>query len=131
MNANFGGLSTRLAILLVFGLLLLAAGPFANLALAHNQLLKTDPAAHAALKVSPARIQFWFGEKPDLKITKIAVKGPAGAVDVGPAHVVSEKVIATDFKGKLAPGEYSVSWQTAGDDGHISKGVFSFTVAAQ
>ena len=36
---------------------------------------------------------------------------------------------AADFKGKLAPGEYTVSWQTAGDDSHISKGDFSFSVA--
>jgi len=40
-------------------------------------------------------------------------------------------VIAVDFKGKLPAGEYTVSWQTAGDDSHISKGEFSFTVAAQ
>jgi methionine-rich copper-binding protein CopC len=120
-----------LAILFGLGLLFLAAGPFSNLAVAHNRLLKTEPAAQAALKTAPARIQFWFFEKPDLKITKITVKGPAGAVDVGPAHAVSEKVIAADLKGKLPAGAYSVSWQTAGDDGHVSKGVFSFTVAAQ
>jgi methionine-rich copper-binding protein CopC len=131
MKARLWGRRTALTAIMVFGLLFLAAGPFSNLALAHNRLLKTEPAAQAALKAAPARIQFWFFEKPDLKITKIAVKGPSGAVDVGSPHAVSEKVIAADFKGKLAPGEYSVSWQTAGDDGHISKGVFSFTVAAQ
>ena len=131
MKANFGWRRTGLAVLFVLGLLILAAGPFSGPALAHNQLLKTEPAAHAALKTAPARVQFWFGEKPDMTITKITVKGPSGPVDLGPAHAVSEKVIAADFKGKLAPGEYMVSWQTAGDDGHVSKGVFSFTVAAQ
>jgi methionine-rich copper-binding protein CopC len=120
-----------LTVLFALGTLFLALGPFSNLALAHNRLLKTEPAAQAALKTAPAHVQFWFFEKPDLKITKIAVKGPSGAVDVGPAHAVSEKVIAADFKSKLPAGAYTVSWQTAGDDGHISKGVFSFTVAAQ
>jgi methionine-rich copper-binding protein CopC len=115
----------------MLGLLFLAAGPFSNLAMAHNRLLKTEPAAQAALKTAPARVQFWFFEKPDLKITKITVKGPAGAVDVGPAHAVSEKVVAADFKGKLPAGAYTVNWQTAGDDGHVSKGEFGFTVAAQ
>jgi methionine-rich copper-binding protein CopC len=33
-----------------------------------------------------------------------------------------------DFNGKLADGQYVVSWQTAGDDGHVSKGDFSFSV---
>ena len=131
MNTTIWRPRTALTALFVFGLLFLAAGPFSNLAVAHNRLLKTEPAAQAALKTAPARVQFWFFEKPDLTITKITVKGPAGAVDVGPAHAVSEKVVAADFKGKLPAGAYTVSWQTAGDDGHISKGVFSFTVAAQ
>ncbi len=81
------------------------------------------------MKVSPARVTFWFFEKPDLTVTKIIVKGPAGPVEISPAHAVSEKVIAADFRGKLAAGQYTVNWQTAGDDGHISKGDFSFTVA--
>jgi len=130
MSANFGRIHIGLAVVFVLGLLF-SAGPFSGLALAHNQLLKTEPAAHAALKVTPARVEFWFGEKPDLSVTKIVVKGPAGLIETGPAHPVSEKVIAVDFKGKLAAGEYTVSWQTAGDDSHISKGEFSFTVATQ
>ena len=116
----------RIAFAVVF-----LIGAFSTFALAHNRLLKTEPAAQAALKTAPARVQLWFGEKPDMTITKITVKGPSGPVDVGPAHPVSEKVIALDFKGKLAAGEYTVSWQTAGDDGHVSKGDFSFSVAAQ
>jgi methionine-rich copper-binding protein CopC len=131
MKANLLRPRTGLAVLFLLGLLFFAAGPFSTLTLAHNQLLKTEPAAHAALKTAPARVQFWFGEKPDMTITKITIKGPSGPVDVGPAHPVSEKVIAVDFKGKLPAGEYTVSWQTAGDDSHISKGAFSFTVAAQ
>jgi copper resistance protein C len=124
-------LSRWRGLLAVLGLAALVAGPFSGRALAHNRLLKTEPAAQAALKATPARVTFWFFEKPDLTVTKIAVKGPAGAVETGPAHAVSEKVIAADFKGKLAAGQYTVSWQTAGDDGHISKGDFSFSVAAQ
>ena len=118
------------AAALVVAVTVLMAGPFSSLALAHNELLKTDPAAKAALKVAPARVQFWFEEKPDMTVTKIVVKGPSGIVETT-VHPVSEKVLAADFKSKLAPGQYTVSWQTAGDDSHISKGEFSFTVAAQ
>jgi len=126
MNTN-GGRLRMFGVVLGLGLSLLI-GPLAGTLLAHNRLIKTEPAAQAAVKASPARITFWFFEKPDLAVTKIAVKGPAGAVDVAPAHAISEKVIAADFKGKLAAGQYTVSWQTAGDDGHISKGVFNFSV---
>lgn len=130
MKANYWRKSA-IAAVFVLGLIAVALGPFAGLASAHNRLLKTEPAAQAAVKASPARVTFWFVEKPDLTVTKVAVKGPAGPVGVAPAHAVSEKVIAADFKSKLAPGQYTVDWQTAGDDGHISKGEFSFSVAAQ
>jgi methionine-rich copper-binding protein CopC len=116
--------------MLGIALVILVAGPFSSLALAHNGLLKTDPAAKAALKVAPTRVQFWFEEKPDMTVTKVAVKGPLGMVETV-VHPVSEKVLAADFKSKLTPGEYTVTWQTAGDDSHISKGEFSFSVAAQ
>jgi len=117
------------ALAMGIALAVLAVGPLSSLTLAHNELLKTDPPAHATLKASPSRIQFWFEEKPDMTVTKISVKGPAGPVEAA-VHTVSEKVVAADFKSKLAPGEYTVTWQTAGDDSHISKGQFSFTVTA-
>jgi copper resistance protein C len=107
---------------------ILFTGALATLALAHNKLLKSVPASGAALTNSPAHVEMWFDEKPDLAVTKIAVKGPAGAVETGPAHAHAEKSIVTDFKGKLANGQYIVSWQTGGDDGHVSKGDFNFTV---
>jgi methionine-rich copper-binding protein CopC len=28
----------------------------------------------------------------------------------------------------MADGRYTVNWQTAGDDGHLQKGTFAFTV---
>ena len=106
----------------------LFAAAFATLALAHNKLLKSAPAAGATLTTSPARVEMWFEEKPDPAVSKIAVKGPAGAVETGPVHANPKNALAADFKGKLANGQYAVSWQTAGDDGHVSKGDFSFTV---
>jgi methionine-rich copper-binding protein CopC len=118
-----------LALALGVAITALMAGPFSSPVLAHNELLKTDPAAKATVKVAPTRVQFWFEEKPDMTVTKIVVKGPSGIVETA-VHPVSEKVLAADFKSKLAPGAYTVSWQTAGDDSHISKGEFSFTVAA-
>lgn len=111
----------------IFAVVLLA-GVFTTVALAHNKLMKTAPAAGAALKTSPARVEMWFEEKPDLTVSKIAVKGPSGPVAAGPVHAVAEKSIAVAFKGKLADGQYVVTWQTAGDDSHISKGNFSFSV---
>jgi methionine-rich copper-binding protein CopC len=47
---------------------------------------------------------------------------------MGPIHSLPDKSLVADFKGKLSNGQYVVNWQTAGDDGHVSKGQFSFTV---
>lgn len=105
----------------------LMAGPFSPLAMAHNELLKTDPPANATLKVPPTRIQFWFEEAPDMTVTKVMVMRES-AMLATTVHTVSAKVLAADFKTKLAPGKYTVTWQTAGDDSHISKGEFKFTV---
>jgi len=106
----------------------LFAGALATLALAHNKLVKSAPTAGAALNASPSRVEMWFEEKPDLTVSKIAVKGPTGAVQMGPVHANTGKSIVSDFKGKLTDGQYVVSWQTAGDDSHVSKGDFSFSV---
>jgi methionine-rich copper-binding protein CopC len=91
--------------------------------------MKTEPADGAALRTSPAHVEMWFAEKPDPAVTKIAVKGSAGDVGVGSPHAGTDKSIVADFKGALPAGHYSVNWQTAGDDGHMSKGTFSFSVA--
>lgn len=106
----------------------LFAGAFATLALAHNKLLKSAPDAGATLNTSPARVEIWFAEKPDVTVSKITVKGPAGAVEMGPTHANAQTSIVADFKSKLADGQYVVSWQTAGDDGHVSKGDFTFSL---
>ena len=121
MKRNFFRFRNVLAAILV-------AGAFVTLALAHNKLMKTAPAAGEALKTSPAHVEMWFAEKPDLTVSKIAVKGPRGAVETGPIHANAETSIVADFKGKLADGQYVVSWQTAGDDGHMSKGDINFSV---
>jgi len=121
MKPNFFRLRNLFAVAVL-------AGAFAILALAHNKLMKTEPAAGAVLKASPARVEIWFEEKPDLTVSKVAVKGPSGAVEMGPPHANGEKSIAADFKAKLTDGQYVVKWQTAGDDGHVSKGDFNFSV---
>jgi methionine-rich copper-binding protein CopC len=110
-------------------ILALSMGLLPSSALAHNKLLKTDPGDAAAVKSGPSAIQLWFQEKPDLTVTRVLLKGPSGPVELGPVHVMSGNEIMADLKAKLAPGSYVVDWQTAGDDGHVSKGEFTFTVA--
>jgi methionine-rich copper-binding protein CopC len=109
-------------------LAVLIAIAFSALILAHTHLEKTEPVDGATLKAAPAHVELWFNEKPDLTVSKITIGGPAGAVAVGPTHLMSDKSITADVRGQLSDGEYLVSWQAAGDDGHVSKGEFRFSV---
>lgn len=95
---------------------------------AHTKLEKSEPADGATLSAAPAMVHLFFNEKPDLKVSKVTVTGPSGNVELGPAHSMAEKDIMAGIKGSLANGKYTVSWQTAGKDGHVIKGAFSFTV---
>jgi methionine-rich copper-binding protein CopC len=95
---------------------------------AHTKLEKSIPAAGATVTAAPAAIMLYFNETPDLKVSKVEVTGPSGKVELGPAHSMADKDIMAAVKGAMANGKYTVAWQAAGNDGHIEKGEFSFTV---
>jgi copper transport protein len=98
---------------------------------AHATLVKSSPAAGAALSESPAAIQAWFSEE-------VAVKGSvmrlydgadkvlaAGGVDLNDKAHESMKVIPP----LLTPGAYQVRWHAiSADDNHVTEDVFRFSV---
>jgi methionine-rich copper-binding protein CopC len=96
---------------------------------AHAKLQRSDPASGATLTAAPAHIQLWFDEEVDVKLSRIAMTGPAGKVALGPTQAMGEKSLMATVPGSLADATYSVSWQAvASDDGHLTKGTFKFTV---
>ncbi|MEO7103649.1 MAG: copper resistance protein CopC [Gemmatimonadaceae bacterium] len=120
-------LHSVLVILISIGLV---ASPRA--AFAHARLVKSAPAAGAAINLSPKLIQLWFSEAPEARLTVISVTSADGRIirleqtAAVPDTAVSVRSI---IDGVLAPGVYTVAWRTvAADDGHPSKGSFSFTV---
>src|SRR5215510_13927670 len=95
---------------------------------AHMKIEKTEPAEGATLAAPPPHLQFFLSEKPDLKVTTVELVGASGKVELGPAHMMGAKTLMAPITGKMADGKYTVNWQTAGDDGHLQKGTFAFTV---
>ena len=95
---------------------------------AHTRLEKTVPADGAMLAEAPADIELVFNEQPDVKLTRIELAGAAGKIETGPARAATEKSVSVAVVGKMPFGKYSVTWQTAGDDGHLVKGAFSFSI---
>lgn len=95
---------------------------------AHAKLTKTSPADKATVTKAPTSVQLWFNETLDVKLSKIEVTGPDGKVALGVVHAMEPKQLMGPITGKMADGAYTVNWQTAGDDGHVQKGSFTFTL---
>lgn len=105
----------------------LAVGLASTVVLAHMKATKFEPAADATVTTT-SRVQVWFTQAPDPKVSKIELAGPNGAVKLGAVQVTAEKSIMAAVEGSLGNGRYTASWQAAGDDGHVQKGTYSFTV---
>lgn len=99
---------------------------------AHLAVSKTMPADKSTVSESPARVQVWFTQQPSPRVSLLEMKGPAGEeIKLGDIEIVGrDRSIAAAVRGTLAPGRYEVAWRTAGDDGHVMRGTFAFSVKA-
>ncbi len=121
----------KLKFLLFFAaaLLLLFAAP---VALAHANLVRSEPAAGSAQKTSPDIVRMWFSEdiEPSFSSASVVDKN-SQRVDKGDSHRMSgdPKGMEVSLKPNLPPGLYTVIWKTTSAvDGHVVAGSFPFTV---
>ncbi|MCC6990408.1 MAG: copper resistance protein CopC [Acidobacteria bacterium] len=96
--------------------------------LAHMKLAKSMPAAGAVVAGKPAKVQIWFTQAPDRAVSKITVSGASGEVKLGALTVDADKSMSATVDGATPDGTYTVAWQAAGDDGHVQKGDYTFSV---
>ncbi|HVA26215.1 MAG TPA: copper resistance protein CopC [Chloroflexota bacterium] len=103
-------------------------------ALAHANLVRSNPSANASLDKGPARIKLWFSEQPEPRLTEIQVfDSQRQRLDAGPAQVAADdaKALVEPVKPELPQGVYTVSWRaTSAIDGHVTGGAFAFGVGA-
>jgi methionine-rich copper-binding protein CopC len=97
---------------------------------AHMAYSKSMPAKDATLSESPAHLQVWFTQDPEPAVSQLTLEGPSGEVALGETTVDDEKSLVADLPATLAPGSYTVKWRSAGDDGHVMRGDFAFSVRA-
>ena len=99
-----------------------------SVTLAHMAVTKTAPEDGAILDKAPEAVQVWYTQEPDAAVSKVSLTGPNGDVALF-VHPANDKSLMGMVKDKnLADGEYVVKWQTSGDDGHIQKGEYKFTL---
>ena len=96
----------------------------------HNHLTKSTPAANEKVATSPAVIRLWFAEKPVPAFTTISLLKPdSSKVEIGKTKATDDSLsVSAEVSKTLAPGSYTVTWRTAGDDGHAIRGKYGFTV---
>jgi methionine-rich copper-binding protein CopC len=96
---------------------------------AHLAVVKTMPANESTITDPPARIQVWFNQQPSPRISRLEMRGAGGEVALGKLEVDrQDRSISAAVAGSLAAGNYEVSWRTAGDDGHVMRGTFTFVL---
>lgn len=99
----------------------------------HFALSKSSPEADATVP-APSEIRLWFTQEPQEGTTSIRlVEAEEAGVHV--MDVVQDPDDATSFyvelHGALAAGTYTVSWRGMGQDGHVVRDSFQFSVAAR
>lgn len=99
----------------------------------HFALSKSSPEAGATVS-APSEIRLWFTQEPQDGTTSIRL---VEADDAG-VHVMDAEQDAEDptvfyamVHGSLPAGTYTVSWRGMGQDGHVVRDTFEFTVSAQ
>jgi copper transport protein len=120
----------RLGVICSFILLLyLIAG--AQPALAHANLVRSEPPANSAQKTSPTRVRLWFSEDIEPSFTSARVLDGAGSqLDKRDGHRLPDDSKALELSlPELQPGLYTVAWNAlSAADGHATSGSFAFTV---
>jgi copper transport protein len=101
-------------------------------ALAHANLVRSDPASGASLTTAPSRIQLWFSEdlEPSFSTAQV-LDSKLQPVDLGDSHVAPNDPLSliVSVKPGLVPGIYVVAWKTQSKlDGHIVRGTVPFGV---
>ncbi|MEP7383146.1 MAG: copper resistance protein CopC [Gemmatimonadota bacterium] len=108
-----------------------ALAAFPRAAAAHAVLRRSAPSADARLDTIPTLLRFEFSERVETRFTRLLLTNARGdTIALGAVTFGDDghAVILAAIRSTLGPGRYSVRWQTAGADGHPSRGQFAFTV---
>jgi copper resistance protein C len=98
----------------------------------HFALVRSSPEADASVS-SVDEVRLWFSQVPQEGSVSVRLVDPDGeAVETG--DLTSDprdgKVVFVPISTPLPAGGYTVAWRGIGDDGHVVRGDFAFTVAA-
>jgi methionine-rich copper-binding protein CopC len=95
--------------------------------MAHAKLVSSVPEDDALLTTAPKTLTLKFDERGQLAVLRLMSNGEEIPITVDELDTVDTSFTAA--LPVLAPGKYEVRWtMVAVDDGHVTKGSFSFLV---
>jgi len=116
----------KIVVLSLMGLLSFAIPP----ALAHSELVSSNPSASANIQQLPEQIELEFNEEL-LNIgtgNSISIMTPSGE-DIGMGETSTEDAKITRLLNTTSEtGEFAVMYRVASADGHVLKGSFTFSL---
>lgn len=120
MRKLITGISLALAVVLVG----------ATSAQAHTELTKSNPADGSSVNAPLERIELVFSEPPLIDGSKISLTDATGSDITVSDTQLDGSTLFIDWPTQLAPGEVTINWRVASDDGHVEDGSLSFTYTA-
>ena len=98
----------------------------------HLRLVDSAPAKDAVVTSMPDQLQLKYNQEVRLPVSRVSLKFGGSTVQL-PAVVADSTnnkafFVAVPDSAKQGSGTYSVLWATAGDDEHVVKGSYDFTV---
>jgi putative copper export protein/methionine-rich copper-binding protein CopC len=100
---------------------------------AHPKLVRSSPAAGAALSVAPHIIQLEFSEAVELASARLTLTADGSTVvRLGVPRFADDRhrIIVADIPGMLTGKTYRLDWTVAGRDGHPARGSVPFGFVA-
>ncbi|MGI9044089.1 MAG: copper resistance CopC/CopD family protein [Gemmatimonadaceae bacterium] len=132
MIPSDGGSATTFKLMQIrlIGVLALAITiAFPETAVAHEVLRSSTPANGTTVVQPVTEIRLEFTEKPELPFTTVQLIGAVGGAVSLARPSLSGTTIVFSLAAPLPPGRYTVTWKTAGKDGHPVSGSFGFAVS--
>lgn len=108
----------------------IAALLFAGSAYGHAKLVKSNPAANAALSAAPKVLTLTFNEKVTPAFTKVELAMVDHDMKVPVKTAVSKDghTVTATPQSALMKGAYKVTWTAATADGHKMSGDLAFRI---
>jgi len=114
-----------LCLILVFGL-----GAFPGIAAAHAYPTREYPKAKSVLTEAPTKIAISFDDPVEASFARLQVLNDMNTDFVAAApRVESDRLTLSAPLKRLSPGSYRVIWSVLAEDGHRTKGSYTFKIA--